>query len=107
MKEDDVDSQKEYLPMQSLSGNAVWHPREKNSDSITVADILDDLRQSTKTDEVEGMTALQFAQSLEIGEKKAAKILKKLVQSGQMKCVRKQIVDVTGRVNFTFVYTTK
>lgn len=75
---------------------------------ITIEDILEDLRQaSKKEDDITGMTASEFAQSLGIGEKKAAKLLKRLVQSGQLKCVRKQIIDVAGRINYSFVYTTK
>jgi predicted transcriptional regulator len=73
---------------------------------LTVEDILDDLENNRKKD-VSGITAEEFANELGIGLKKAQKTLKKLVQSGRMSCERKEIVDVTGRKNYTYVYDLK
>lgn len=75
-----------------------------DSIKLTVDDILDDLKNSKRTNNEVGITAEEFANELGIGLKKAQKQLKKLVQSGKMICNRQEIIDVTGRKNYTYVY---
>jgi len=75
-------------------------------EDITINDILDDMRNAMNTNDsdVVGMTAEEFSESLEIGIKKTRKMLKKMVRGGQLKCTRKQIIDVAGRKNYTYIY---
>ena len=75
-------------------------------EQITIEDILDDLKNSSIKDTVleDGLTAYEIADRLGLGAKKTAKVLKKMVQSGRLKCTRVEIVDVAGRKNFSFVY---
>lgn len=75
-----------------------------DDDIITIDDILADLKSSQNKQKHNGVTATEFAEILGIGEKKAAKMLRKLVHSGKLKVSRAEITDVTGRKNFTFVY---
>ena len=73
--------------------------------NITIDDILEDLKLSSKPDNSqEGITAAEFAEILGIGEKKAYKMLKKLVHSGKLKCTRIQRTDISGRPNNSFIY---
>lgn len=73
--------------------------------NITIDDILNDLKvASNKTDHNNGITAEEFASILGIGEKKAYKMLKKLVHSGKLRCTRVQRVDIAGRPNNCFIY---
>ncbi len=77
---------------------------------VTIEDILSDLKESLKRtpeDATPGLTADEFADALGIGNKKAAKLLKKLVKSGRLAVRSQEITDVTGRKNYTFVYYPK
>ena len=73
---------------------------------LTIDDILEDLKNATKPQEEEivGYTAEEISEMLGVGKKKVAKQLKKMVQSGKLRCSKKQIIDVAGRNNFTYIY---
>ncbi|NJO30627.1 MAG: helix-turn-helix domain-containing protein [Richelia sp. SL_2_1] len=77
---------------------------EDETINITIDDILEDLKLATVQETKEGITAAEFAEILGIGEKKAYKMLKKLLHSGKLKCTRVQIKDIAGRPNNSFIY---
>lgn len=77
---------------------------EDEAINITINDILEDLKLATVQETKEGITATEFAEILGIGEKKAYKMLKKLVHSGRLKCTRVQIKDIAGRPNNSYIY---
>lgn len=77
----------------------------EESVNITIEDILEDLRNCrSDTNEIEGLTASEIGERLGFGERKTAKILKKLVRAGKLRCTRVRITDIAGRVNYTYVY---
>ena len=79
---------------------------EEDTINITIDDILEDLKLASVQETKEGITAAEFAEILGIGEKKAYKMLKRLVHSGKLKCTRVQIKDIAGRPNNSFIYQT-
>lgn len=77
----------------------------EESINITIEDILEDLKNSAvDSDEIEGLTAVDIGNKLGYGERKTAKILKRLVHAGKLKCTRVKITDIAGRINYTYVY---
>lgn len=85
----------------------IMEPKEKVL--ITIDDVIEDIQHSLNQDEdiEDGLTAQEIADRLEIGLKKAQKLIKKAVQAGKLEVKRVRIVDVTSRWNYTFKYGPK
>lgn len=72
---------------------------------FTYADLIRDLDQAKRPQGHSGMTSQDWAEHFGWGLKKTQQYLRREVKAGRMLVNKEQIIDVTGRINYTFIFS--